>query len=99
MNAPTTLYCGLLCRLSGILSRIIGAKIEIMRRAVAVVPSGSLGLSARSSRLAQRNWSNPACHDAEAARIEVTEIDDVDGHGRNLTRRLSLRRAENGIAV
>ena len=38
-------------------------------------------------------------HDAEALRIEIAEIDDVDGHGRNLPHRVSLRRAENGIAA
>src|SRR5213079_331745 len=38
-------------------------------------------------------------HDAEALRIEIAEIDDVDGHGHNLPHRVSLRRAENGIAA
>src|SRR5204862_2180803 len=38
-------------------------------------------------------------HDAEAARIEITEVDDVDGHGRNLTRRCSRGLAKNCIAA
>jgi hypothetical protein len=38
-------------------------------------------------------------HDAEALRIEIAEIDDVDGHGHNLPHRVSWRRAENGIAA
>ena len=40
----------------------------------------------------------PPRHDAEALRIEHAEIDDIDGHDPNLTRRQPARRAEYGIA-
>src|ERR1700694_3467196 len=40
----------------------------------------------------------PPCHDTEALRIEIAEVDDIDGHGHNLTRRSSVRLAEYGIA-
>jgi hypothetical protein len=40
----------------------------------------------------------PPRHDAEALRIEIAEVDDIDGHELNLTRRRSTRGAEYGIA-
>jgi hypothetical protein len=40
----------------------------------------------------------PPRHDAEALRIEIAEIDDIDGHDANLTRRGAARDAEYGIA-
>jgi hypothetical protein len=40
----------------------------------------------------------PPRHDAEALRIEIAEVDDIDGHATNLTRRRQPRRAEYGIA-
>jgi hypothetical protein len=40
----------------------------------------------------------PPRHDAEALRIEVAEIDDIDGHELNLTRRRVARSAESRIA-
>ena len=41
----------------------------------------------------------PPRHDAEAARIEIAEVDDVDGHGFNLTQRCSPGVAEICIAA
>src|SRR5262249_34793955 len=37
-------------------------------------------------------------HGAEALRIEITEIDDVDAHGSNLTRSSCYRRVDHCIA-
>jgi hydroxyacylglutathione hydrolase len=41
----------------------------------------------------------PPRHDAEALRIETAKIDDIDGHGANVTRRCAARSAEYCIAV
>jgi hypothetical protein len=38
-------------------------------------------------------------HDAEALRIEIAEIDDIDGHDANVTRQGLARGAEYCIAV
>jgi hypothetical protein len=40
----------------------------------------------------------PPRHDAEALRIEVTEIDDIDCHTFNLTRSPRQKRSEYRIA-
>jgi hypothetical protein len=40
----------------------------------------------------------PPRHDAEALRIEIAEVDDIDGHGRNVTRRCASMRPEYRIA-
>jgi hypothetical protein len=40
----------------------------------------------------------PPRHDAEALRIEITEIDDIDCHKSNLTRSYSQMGAEYRIA-
>jgi hypothetical protein len=41
----------------------------------------------------------PPRHDAEALRIEIAEIDDIDGHEANVTRRGLARGPDYCIAV
>jgi hypothetical protein len=43
--------------------------------------------------------NQPARHDAEALRIEPAKIDDIDGHGANVTRRRAAGSADYCIAV
>jgi hypothetical protein len=40
----------------------------------------------------------PPRHDAEALRIEIAEINDIDGHALNVTRRRTSLRPEYRIA-
>jgi hypothetical protein len=40
----------------------------------------------------------PPRHDPEALRIEIAEVDDIDGHDANVTRRRGARGAEYCIA-
>jgi hypothetical protein len=41
----------------------------------------------------------PPRHDPEALRIEIAEVDDIDGHDANVTRRPAAGGAEYCIAV
>jgi len=57
----------------------------------------ALALRVRPARV-NAAIDQPPRHDAEALRIEIAKIDDIDGHEPNLTRRHSVRGAQYGIA-
>src|SRR6266436_1747893 len=56
-----------------------------------------LALRVRPARM-DAAIDQPPRHDAEALRIEIAEIDDIDGHALNVTRRRASLRPEYRIA-
>src|SRR4029079_11067759 len=75
---------------------VLAKQAEIGRRVAE--PEHALTLRVGPSR-PDRTVDQLPRHDAEAARIEITEIDDIDGHDLNLTRRRSQGPAKNCIAA
>jgi hypothetical protein len=74
---------------------VLAEQAEIRRRiADAEHP---LTLNIRPARM-NAAIDQPPRHDAEALRIEIAEIDDIDGHALNLTCRGTSRRPDYRIA-
>src|SRR6476660_1298032 len=75
--------------------RFLAKQAEI-RRGIAKAEH-PMAIGGRPARMNAAIDQSPR-HDTEALRIEITEVDDIDGHGPNLPRRGSARLAEYGLA-